>query len=48
MKTEDVELNVKEIFDKKRVTYTSYDIARARWVCRQIIEFLIEWEKGSK
>ncbi len=45
MLTEDLKLDVKEIFVKKKVPFTGADVARARYACAQILEFLIEYEK---
>lgn len=45
MKTEDVKLDVKQIFDRKKVQYNCYDIARMRYLCRTLVEFVLEKEK---
>ena len=45
MKTEDVLLNVKEIFDKKKASYSPADIARARYACKIFVENMIELRK---
>ena len=41
MKTEDLPLNIKEIFEKKGEKYSPEDIARARHVCRTVVENVI-------
>ncbi len=48
MKTEDVELNIKEIFERKKVAYNSSDIARMRYLCKQFVEYVIENQKECK
>jgi len=45
MNTEDVPLNIKEIFDKKRILYHPHDIAQMRYLCRKFIDFLLECER---
>jgi len=45
MKTEDVPLNIKEIFDKKKVAYSKYDVARMRYLCKTFVEFIVDMEK---
>ncbi|MFA6073049.1 MAG: hypothetical protein WC758_02980 [Candidatus Woesearchaeota archaeon] len=45
MKTEDVLLDIKEIFDQKGTAYTPQDIARMRYACRSFVEFVAEWLK---
>ena len=47
MKTEDIKLDVKKIFDKKGVKYHRHDIAHARFVCRQIIGYLIDCQRRA-
>jgi len=48
VKTEDVLLDVKEIFRKRKVIYHQHDVAHARHVCRQIIEYIIESERRKE
>jgi hypothetical protein len=45
MKTEDVTLNIKEIFDQKNLEYTPADVARMRYCCRSLVEFVADWLK---
>ena len=45
MKTEDVPLDVKQIFERKKVTYSGRDIARMRYLCREFVEFILEMGK---
>jgi hypothetical protein len=47
MKTELMPLNVKEIFDKKKVDYSKFDVARMRYLCKQFVEYIIEHEKSK-
>lgn len=45
MKTEDVELNVKEIFEKKKIPYQPADVAQARYIAKEVICYLLELER---
>ena len=47
MKTELMPLNVKEIFDRKKVDYNKFDVARMRYLCKQFVEYIIEYEKNK-
>lgn len=48
MKTEDVNLDIKRVFDRKKAKYTPYDIARMRYLCRIFVEFVLEMENEKK
>ena len=45
MNTQDVPLNIKEIFDRKKTNYHKHDVARMRYLCKHFIEFVLECEK---
>ena len=45
MKTEDLKLDVKEIFDRKKIKYHKHDIARMRYLCKTFIEFVVDMKK---
>ena len=45
MKTEDVQLDIKAIFERKRLVYTPADVARMRHLCRIFVENIIELGK---
>jgi len=45
VKTEDVKLDIKSIFDKKKIDYSRYDVARMRYLCKTFVEFVVEMEK---
>ncbi len=42
MKTEDIQLDIKSIFDRKRISYNPADVARMRYLCRIFVENIIE------
>lgn len=42
MKTENVLLDIKEIFDRSRITYTPADVARMRYLCKIFVENMIK------
>jgi len=42
MKTEEVPLNIKRIFDQKRMRYHRQDVARMRYLCKQFVEYMLE------
>ena len=45
MKTEDIKLDVKEIFDRKKVDYSKFDVARMRYLCKTFVEFVLEAQR---
>lgn len=45
MKTEDIKLDIKKIFEKKKVKYHKHDIARMRYLCKNFVEYVIEYQK---
>lgn len=45
MKTEDVPLNIKQIFDRKKVNYSKYDVARMRYLAKTFVEFVVDTQK---
>jgi hypothetical protein len=45
MKTEDMPLNIKKIFDRKKVKYSKYDVARMRYLCKTFVEFVVDAQK---
>ncbi len=45
MRTEDLPLDIKGIFDQKKLRYKPQDIARMRYACRCFVEFVAEWLK---
>ena len=45
MKTELLPLNIKEVFDKKKVLYHPHDVAQMRYLCKQFIDFVLECER---
>ena len=45
MKTEDLPLDVKRIFERKNVPHTPQDIARMRYLCKTFVEFVLETKK---
>ena len=47
MKTENVLLNIKEIFDKKKVKYHKHDIALMRYLCKQFIAYVLESQRHA-
>lgn len=48
MRTEDVQLDIKGIFERKKVPHCSYDVARMRYLCKQFVEFILELEKNEQ
>ncbi len=48
MRTEDVPLDIKEIFERKKVVYKPSDVARVRYMCRQFVEHVIECQKRGE
>lgn len=48
MNTENVPLNIKEIFDKKQVSYHKHDVAHMRYLCKQFVEYVLDSQKRSK
>lgn len=46
MKTEDIKLDIKEIFERKKMSYHKHDIARMRYLCQCFIEYIIEYQKN--
>jgi len=48
MNTQDVPLNIKEIFDRKKVNYHKHDVARMRYLCKQFVEYVIEYGKAEE
>ena len=48
MKTEDLPLNIKEIFERKKAEFNKYDVARMRYLCKTFIGFIIDLERGNK
>ena len=47
MRTEDVPLDIKGIFERKKVSYHKFDIARMRNLCKIFIEYILEYEKNK-
>lgn len=47
MKTENLPLDIKQIFDRKKVKYTKYDIAGMRYLAKNFIEYLLECQKNE-
>ena len=45
MKTEDIQLDIKTIFDRKKISYNPADVARMRYLCTIFIENMIELHK---
>ena len=45
MRTEDVKLDIKEIFDRKKVQYGRFDVARMRYLCKTFVEFVLDTGK---
>ncbi|KKK83787.1 hypothetical protein LCGC14_2789870 [marine sediment metagenome] len=45
MRTENVWLNVREIFDRKGMPYHKHDVAQMRYLCRQFVEYMIEVQR---
>jgi len=45
MKTEDVKLDIKEIFERKKKEYSRFDVARMRYLCKTFIEFILDAEQ---
>lgn len=41
MRTEDLPLYIKEIFDRKKVKYNKFDVARMRYLCKTFVEFVV-------
>ena len=42
MKTENISLNIKELFIKKKAKFTKHDVSRARHLCREVIWFILD------
>ena len=47
MKTEDVQLDIKAIFEGKKVRYCRCDIARMRHLCKGLVGLVIEFERNN-
>lgn len=45
MKTEDMPLDIKGIFDRKGIKYEAFDIAMMRYMCRKYVEFVLDTQK---
>ena len=45
MKTEDIQLDIKSIFDRKKIVYGPADVARMRYLCTVFVENMIELYK---
>ena len=45
MRTEDVPLSIKQIFDRKKVKYSKYDVAKMRYLCKTFVEFVVDTQK---
>ena len=45
MNTEDIQLDIKQIFQRKREVFTPQDVARMRYLCRIFVETMIEFQR---
>jgi len=48
MKTEDVQLDIKPIFDRKKISYIPADVARMRYLCTLFVENILELNRIRK
>ncbi|KKM23571.1 hypothetical protein LCGC14_1613840 [marine sediment metagenome] len=45
MRTENVWLNVREIFDRKGIPYHKHDVAQMRYLCKTFVEYMLEVQR---
>lgn len=48
MRIEDIPLEIKPIFERKKMEYEASDIARIRYICKELVEYLIDLQRRKQ